>query len=555
MMNKFPRITYALLLSAVLFSCKKNNGDKDETPGQFQSVTFRFGPDSTAINVDHNIQTIKNLPHSCDPKQMVAAPILPAGFSISPDAATAKDYTKGVSYTVTNSSGQAFTIQITALVYDAVSNPYGVYTAKHLNDIRNGLNDSYVMMNDIQLPDLTATNAAITTGISDYRNYGWFSIGSRYVNGGNVTFRGSFDGQNHVVKNFTSTYRGSNFPNGIDAGHDSKASDGLFGYAVKASIKNIGIQLAATGINDFASASTGYEDVGALLGMGDSCTITGCYVTGNAAITGVQKIGGLIGDIQNSTVTKSYAALSSVAGSYLVSAGSIAGGLIGRAFNSEITDSYASASVISTVDVGGLVGSANTVIIKTSYASGNVAETPMNGSNSLTAPNNLGGLVGGLASTTSSTIQNCYATGAVTGANGSNSDFHKTTKIGGLIGQISSSSGPVSITNCYAAGVVSRVWINATAPFLIGGLVGNTQNGVFITSAVCTNYWDKTNTGQPNLGGANPSFAQDNGFTANGKTSSEMKANATYSNWDFSSVWNMTSGTNNGYPYLRTVIK
>ena len=199
---------------------------------------------------------------------------------------------------------------------------------------------------------------------------------------------------------------------------------------------------------------------------------------------------------------------------------------------------------------------ANTCTIKTCYASGNVAEIPYNAFGSLIAPNSLGGLIGTVSSASPATdyiIQNCYALGAVTGANGSNTDFHKATRIGGLIGQIANSSGPVSVTFCYATGHVTRVWTNATAPFLIGALAGNTPNDVFITSAVCTNYWDKTTTGQTNLGGGNGALAQDNGFTANGKTTAEMKTAATYANWDFSAVWNIGSGTNNGYPYLRTV--
>ena len=199
----------------------------------------------------------------------------------------------------------------------------------------------------------------------------------------------------------------------------------------------------------------------------------------------------------------------------------------------------------------------DTCTIKTCYATGNVSEIPMNTTQSLVAPNLLGGLIGSVSSAAPATsvIQNCYALGSVTGANGTNNDFHKNSRIGGLIGQIANASGPVSVINCYAAGGVSRVWTSATAPFLIGGLVGTTPNGVFITSAVCTNYWDKTSTGQNNLGGGDGMFAQDNGFTANGKTTAEMKTTITYSNWDFSGVWNVTSGTNNGYPFLRTVIK
>jgi hypothetical protein len=75
-------------------------------------------------------------------------------------------------------------------------------------------------MNDIQLPDLTAANAASSVGISDYSQYGWYSIGSRYVNGAHVIFRGSLDGQNHVIKNFTSSLqtRRNPPPTGIRSG-------------------------------------------------------------------------------------------------------------------------------------------------------------------------------------------------------------------------------------------------------------------------------------------------------------------------------------------------
>jgi hypothetical protein len=167
-------------------------------------------------------------------------------------------------------------------------------------------------------------------------------------------------------------------------------------------------------------------------------------------------------------------------------------------------------------------------------------------------------LIGNVSSVSpaSTIIQNCYATGAVAGSNGSNTDFHKGTSIGGLIGQAaSSSSGPIHISNCYASGQVSRIWTNAAAPFLIGALAGNTVNNVFTSGGTCSNYWDKTTTGQNFLGGADGMLAQDNAVSANGKTTAEMKTPGTYSNWDFSAVWNTASGTNNGYPYLRTVVK
>ena len=556
---QLPRIICASLFAVVLFSCSKGKDSNDGPPAQFQPITFKFGADSTAITIDNAVQTLKNMPRGVDAKQLAVSAILPAGYSISPAPATAQDYTKGVTYTVTNSNGKTYTVQITIPAYDAVSNPYGVYTPKHLSDIRKGLTDSYVLMNDIQLPDLNAANAASTTGISDYKDYGWYSIGATYVNGGHVIFRGSLDGQNHVIKNFTSIYRPNSapLPNGVDAGHNGKSTDGIFGNANGASFKNIGIQLSSAGLKDVDVSNESYGYVGALVGKADSSTISNCYVTGTTNVIGGQYTGGLIGGVGNSTVTKCYTNLTPAIGSYAVSSSSTGGGLIGTAYNNTISDCYASASVISSVDIGGLIGFANTCTVKTCYSTGNVAEFPMNTTQSLIASNNLGGLIGTLSSAAPATslVQNCYGLGSVTGANGTNSSFHTGSRIGGLVGQISVVSGPVTVTNCYAAGAVSRVWTSATAPFLIGGLVGTTPNGVFITSAVCTNYWDKTTTGQANLGGGNATFAQDNGFTANGKTAAEMKTTSTYSNWDFSAVWNAASGTNNGYPWLRTVIK
>ena len=39
-------------------------------------------------------------------------------------------------------------------------------------------------------------------------------------------------------------------PHGIDPGRNGKSNDGLFGYAIHATFKNLGIQLAASGIID-----------------------------------------------------------------------------------------------------------------------------------------------------------------------------------------------------------------------------------------------------------------------------------------------------------------
>src|SRR5688572_29758484 len=343
-MNFRLSIACVLLISTGMLSCKK--GSVEPQPAGFQAVTFKFGQDATPITINQASQTVKNLPRGCDPTQLVATAVLPTGYSISPDPTTAKNYTTGVTYTITNNQGASYTMNITAPVYDPQNNPYGIYTATHLSDMRKGMNDSYVLMNDIDLPNLNAADAATSMGISDYATYGWYSIGSFYVNGGHVIFRGSLDGQNHVIRNFTSSYRGDNTnPTGIDPGHYGKSYDGLFGYATRATFKNIGIQLATRGITDRDPDGNAYSSVGSLVGMADSCTITNCFVTGNASIAGGQNTGGLIGKVMNSTISKSYSALTPVAGNYAIVSGADGGGLIGWSLNNQISDCYSSSSV------------------------------------------------------------------------------------------------------------------------------------------------------------------------------------------------------------------
>jgi hypothetical protein len=112
----------------------------------------------------------------------------------------------------------------------------------------------------------------------------------------------------------------------------------------------------------------------------------------------------------------------------------------------DVTDSYSSNSIISAGNIGGLVGTINTSTIKSSYATGNVTEIAFNANPGFVPTNVMGGLVGSATSATSSrtVIENCYAVGAVSGANGTYTSFHKGTRIGGLIGQVSSAVSGIS---------------------------------------------------------------------------------------------------------------
>jgi hypothetical protein len=541
-----------LVLITGAFACKKDSGNSTPpSPTLPFNVQFKFGAGASPVTIDSLNKTLRNLPAGCNVQQLAATAVLPSGYTIAPDPATVQDYTQGANFTITGAQGK-YNVKLTALAYDSLANPYGIYTAKDLSNVRHYLNGYFVLMNDIQLPNMTDANANDLVGVDDYNAYGWYSIGAHYVDHGNIVFRGSIDGQNHVIKNLSIAFREDAHPqpNGIDSViHTGKSNDGVFGYAIGGRFKNIGVQLAGGIVGVQGTSVNG--GVGALLGRGDTCTISNCYVTGTGTISGGLDVGALIGRLNSSTATKCYASISHSAGNFAIVSGS---GLIGNVYSSAITSSYSTCDVTGNSGIGGLIGGVTSSTIQSSYASGLVVETPSNGGAQIPY-DVLGGLLGTVTSAApySTTITNCYALGNVTGATSGNASFLGNSYMGGLVGMISSSASKVTVTNCYAAGAVARTFTNGNSSTpLTGALVGNTFNGVFAAAGgSCSNYWDKQSTTQSILGGGNANIAADNGITANGKTTTEMKTQATYSGWDFTSTWAIDQNKNNGYPYLR----
>jgi hypothetical protein len=550
------RLVSLLGLSALAFACsKKQDAAPVPTPAPSPllpiAVQFKFGPGASPITIDSTNKVLRNLPAGCNVQKLAAAAVLPSGFTISPDPSTVQDYTKGVNFTVAGSQG-SYTIKLTALPYDSVGNPYGIYTVMDLSNVRHYLNGYFLLMNDIQLPSMSDPNAVSATGIADYSTNGWYCIGSQYVNGGNIIFRGSLDGQNHSITNLSIAYRSSSLsiPAGLDTvTHNGKGNDGLFGFAIGARFKNIGVQLAGGIVGMSTSEADG--GVGALVGRADTCTFTNCNVTGSGSISGGSDVGGLIGRLHVGTITKCYAAITHAPGNFAIVNG---GGLIGSVYLTSVTSCYSSCDVTGSYTLGGLIGSVSSTAVQSSYASGSVVEAPSNGG-SLVPANSLGGLIGTVTSAApySTILNNCYAVGSVTGATSGSASYLASSYLGGLTGNINPSASKVTVTNCYAAGAITRTFnsVDATTP-LTGGLVGNTFNGVFVPAGgSCSNYWDRQATLQTILGGGNASIAQDNGITANGMTTTQMKTQATYTGWDFTSTWSIDPSKNNGYPVLR----
>ncbi|MDR2713636.1 MAG: dockerin type I domain-containing protein [Clostridiales bacterium] len=117
-----------------------------------------------------------------------------------------------------------------------------IYTAEDLNNIRNNLSGSYVLMNDI---DLASFNGGQWVPIGYHLNY----------------FSGVFDGQGYEIKNLTVT----------DATHECA---GLFGDANGAIIKNVGIN----GANIY-HPPTAYA--GGVCGWIEDGSIVNCYNDGS----------------------------------------------------------------------------------------------------------------------------------------------------------------------------------------------------------------------------------------------------------------------------------
>jgi len=178
----------------------------------------------------------------------------------------------------------------------------------------------------------------------------------------------------------------------------------------------------------------------------------------------------------------------SVSGSYNV------GGLVGENWGT-VSQSYSTGSVSGGSNVGGLVGS-NEGTVSQSYSTGSVS-----------GRTSVGGLVGG----NDGTVSQSYSTGSVSGG---------SSNVGGLVGW--NDSGTVS--QSYSTGSVS--WNR-----YVGRLVGRNYNGT-----VSDSYWDiETSRRSSSEGGE-------------GKTTLEMKQQATYVGWDFTTVWGIVESSS--YPYL-----
>ena len=263
------------------------------------------------------------------------------------------------------------------------NNPYLIYTAEHLNAIGTEPNDwdkHFKLMADIDLSAYTGNDFNIIGYWRDWNN--------------NKPFIGTFNGNGHIISNFT---------------YDCNGADhiGLFGNVGYAD-GSVNPQIRVlTLINPNINAGTG-NNIGPLVGKHTDGNITGCHVEGGH-ISGGSDVGGLVGRNQWGTITNCHSSAD-------VSGGNNVAGIAGRNYGGTIANCFSTDNATGDSSIGGLVGwQMFGAEIIDCYATGNI-----------TGNKYVGGLVGsnlrreyGI-----STITNCYSVGRVTG-----SEY-----IGGLVG-------------------------------------------------------------------------------------------------------------------------
>jgi photosystem II stability/assembly factor-like uncharacterized protein len=203
------------------------------------------------------------------------------------------------------------------------------------------------------------------------------------------------------------------------------------------------------------------------------------------------------------------------------------GGAIGFFFNATVTNCVVTGSVTGIDNVGGFVGwsytDGNPYQISECYTSGTVS--------GVTA---VGGFIGNQYIFD---IENSFSLCNVTRISGT------ALNIGAFCGEIGGQGLPANPThpivkNCYATGTVysspTNVWGNGDGLTANVGFIGVISG--YYGGATYDNFFDSQTTQQ----------ALANGATA--KTTAEMKTQTTFTNWDFATIWNLSSGINDGYP-------
>ncbi|NLL88763.1 MAG: hypothetical protein GX228_07535 [Firmicutes bacterium] len=482
-------IAFTVNIGYYALSGSINDEDGNPIPGitvNFESESNQYVPATTGPGGTWSIQRLEG--------KVVVRPVSDS-YRFDPEYVEVTGNTGSVNFTAINTDFDGGT--------GSAASPFRIATAKQLNNVRNYLNKHFVLVADIDLSKFSDGS-------------GWAPIG-----GDSDRFSGTFDGGGYTISNLKITDPEANYL-------------GLFGYLYRASVSGLNLENVDISGNNY---------VGALAGSAGESVIEECTVSGT--ISGNDSVGGLVGSISYSEVVNCAASAVNVQGNQRV------GGLVGSSmFDSYIYRCSAVGTVNGSMWVGGIAGNsqggtfeyccADVDITFSNVYGGGIAGYALNGTisacyavGSVTGTdqfqNDAGGLVGW---NHDNDITNCFATGAVTG--GSN--------VGGLVGRHTGWEREPYIRDCYAVGEVTTL----ASSTKVGGLVGELSG-----SSVINSYYDSETTGQSDTGKGAP------------RTTEQMMQKTTFKyvrfdpqqgmeveiRWDFDTVWDIDEGSS--YPFLR----
>lgn len=243
------------------------------------------------------------------------------------------------------------------------------------------------------------------------------------IGNGTTAFTGSFDGQDHVIRNVSL---------GDNANSEQGDDRGIFGH--------VGSGGTISKLHGVAIQIAGRDRVGGLVGFLQG-TLSGCTLV-DSHVEGRNKVGGLVGHAENPALIVQSACIAEVeasgaeaggmagysdsstfkevwAGGSVIAQGDTAGGLVGYGEYFAIEDAYAAVAVSAADRVGGLVGHASEGEIKRAYAIGVVSVSGKAGT-----------LAGGLMGFNATNIipENSYWNRESTGQDGSVAAGRRTTE-------------------------------------------------------------------------------------------------------------------------------
>jgi len=363
-------------------------------------------------------------------------------------------------------------------------------------DVPEAADKSYILMNDIDLNGETWLEDQLP-----------------------LNFRGTFDGNGKVIRNFT--FNGT-VTNAI----------GFF-RQVRGVVKNLSFENAnVNGLN---------QNSGIIAGKLIGATIENCHVKNSILLASNERIGAIVGNAEKGDGLIDPIVRNCSVQNCTITGNNLIGGIVGRAAQAAIIENCAveSSSIYGSQDIGGVVGRLVNSSLKTSYSA----------YNSVDGNDNAGGVVGRVWGT--SYVQNSYCASKV---------VSRSWQAGGIVGQ--GTDGASKISNCYFSGIVIRQGTNRASGILgLAGSDGHTiENCVNVANEMISDekyrivsFGGKTtiittnNYALETLAITNGNAAE-NGTNVTAADTKTQLFYATTLGWDFTNTWKML---NDGYPVLK----